>query len=426
MWGVWLTILAILILVGVAFVKSNLKICQPNEILIFSGKRRRLKDDTLIGYRIIKGGRAFKIPIIESVSRMSLETIPIEIVLTNALSKGLIPLNIEAMANIKIAGEEEQGLFNAVERFLGKSQEDISRIARETLEGNLRGVLATLTPEEANSQRIKFAQEVMKEAADDFKRLGLVLDTFKIQNISDSHRYLEAIGRRRNAEVQRDARIAEAESEAEARKVAAQAKEKARASEIEAEMTIVEAENRLRIKSADLATASNKAEAKAKVAGEIAMAHEEKILQEERIELNKRRYQAEVVIPAQAEKEACELKAIGEAAKIIEDGKATAEAVRRMRQEWEKGNTRELFLIQQLPEIIDKLTRVVSENLSIEKLTIVDGGGNGGVPNLVRNLTGSVVSLMEGIKNATGLDIPGILRTRAKELDTTRDIRKEF
>ena len=66
-----------------------------------------------------------------------------------------------------------------------------------------------MTPEEANANRLQFADEVMSQAAKDFRRKGLVLDTFKIQSISDDQRYLEAIGRRRSAEVQRDARIAE-------------------------------------------------------------------------------------------------------------------------------------------------------------------------------------------------------------------------
>lgn len=425
MLGVILFVLGILVVIGIAFVKSNLKICPPNEILIFSGKTRTLKDGTVIGYRIIKGGRAFKVPIVESVHRMSLETIPVELILEGALSKGLIPLKIDAMANIKIAGTEDEGLSNAVERFLGRTKEDIARVAKDTLNGSLRGVLATLSPEEANNQRIKFSQEVAKEVADDFKKLGLVLDTFKIQNISDTQRYLEAIGRKKNAEVQRDAKIAEAESESEARKVSAEAKKGASIAEYQADMEVVEADNKLRVKKADLLALSNKSEAKAKVAGEIARAKEERLLEDERIELNKRKFEAEIVIPARAQKEASELTAVGEAAKIVEDGKATAEAVKLMRHEWERGNTRELFLIQQLPDIIDKMTKVVSENLSIEKLTIVDSGKGDGIPNLVKNLTGSVATLVEGVKNATGLDIPEILQTSAKEAKKTA-IRKEF
>lgn len=422
--GLWVALVVIIVFFSaLGFTKAFLKICAPNEMLIFSGRTRELPDGTIIGYRIIKGGRTFQFPIIETVRRMSLETMPIEIELNGALAKGIIPLDVAGMANIKIAGTQEQGSSNAIERFLGKKREEIARIAKETLEGSLRGVLATLTPEEANTDRLKFAQEVMNQASEDFRKLGLVLDTFKIQSVSDSQRYLEAIGRKKNAEVQRDARIAEAESEAEARKAAAVARNEASVAEAEAEMITVGAQNRLRVTKAELEVTSNQAEAAAKVAGDIAKAEHENTLEKVRIDLNKKKYQADVVVPAAAAKEASELSAQGEAAKILEDGKATADAVKLMREQWDQGNTKELFLIQLFPEIVDKVSRVVADNLHIEKLTVVDSGNGNGIPQLVKGLTGSVVSIIEEIKTATGLDIPDLLSRKTEE---TSQIRNEI
>jgi flotillin len=346
MLGFWIGIGIAGILILLAFIKANLRICHPNEILVFSGRKRTLKDGTAVGYRVIKGGRGLKIPIIESVTQLPLTTMPIDLELTGALSKGVIPINIQAMANVKIAGSEEEGLSNALERFLGKNINDISQVAKENIEGSLRGALATLTPEEANSDRLEFAEKVAQQARSDLKSLGLVLDTFKIKHISDN----------------------------------------------------VEAENNLRVKKADLATVANRAEAKAKVASDIAKVGEEQKLEEKRVEMNKRRYEADVIVPAKAEKEAKELNAIGEAARIAEDGKATAEAVRVLREQWEKEDTRELFLIQQLPDILDKVTKVVSDNLSIDKVTIVDSGDGHGIPAYVKGVTGSIVAIFEQIK----------------------------
>jgi flotillin len=412
---VWIVLgaLAILIIL-LAFIKANLRICHPNEILVFSGKRKTLKDGTVVGFRYIKGGRSLKIPIIESVTRLPLNTIPIELELSGALTNGIIPINIQAMANVKIAGSEEEGLHNAMERFLGRNINEVSQIAKETLEGNLRGVLSTLTPEEANSKRLEFAERVIQEARSDLQRLGLVLDTFKIQHLSDAEGYLDAIGRKKNAEVRRDAKIVEANAEAEAREVAAEAKKRGSVAESEAEMKIVEAGNKLQVLKADLAAEANRAEAKAQVAREIARVEEEQKLEARRVETNKMKYEAEVVVPAQAQKEARVLEAIGEAATIVENGKATAEAVKLMREQWEKEDTRELFLIQQLPDILDKVTTVISKNLSIDKVTIVDSGDGRGIPAYVHGVTGSIVAIMEQIKNATGLDIPEILRAKGR------------
>ena len=46
--------------------------------------------------------------------------------------------------------------------------------------------------------------------------------------------------------------------------------------------------------------------------------------------------------------------------------------------------------------------------LRVDKVTILDGGGDGsgeGLPAYVRNLTSSAVVMMEQMKNATGVDL---------------------
>jgi flotillin len=99
------------------------------------------------------------------------------------------------------------------------------------------------------------------------------------------------------------------------------------------------------------------------------------------------------------------LKAQGAASRIIEDGKATAEAVELMRKQWENGETQELFMIRMFPELLDRVTRVVADNLRIEKLTILDGGDGEGLPTHIKNLTKSAVVMLEQMKNATGVDL---------------------
>jgi flotillin len=148
------------------------------------------------------------------------------------------------------------------------------------------------------------------------------------------------------------------------------------------------------------------------VAREIARVDEERRLEELRVELNRSKYEAEKVIPARAEKEAEELRAQGNAARILEDGKATAEAMSLLREQWKSDESRDIMLLQMLPGLLDRVTSVLSENLHIERLTVLDGG-DGGLPNHVRGLTGSIVAVLEQLKNATGVDVAGILRERA-------------
>ncbi|MFQ5604098.1 MAG: flotillin family protein [bacterium] len=417
----------VMVMLMIVFIKANLVICQPNEVLIISGRRRKLPDGTILGYRVLKGGRGFKIPIIESVKRLELTIMPIEISIKKALAKGIIPINVDGRANVKIAGTEKEGLSNAIERFLGKNLNEIAQVAKETIEGSLRGVLATVSPEEANSQRLALADQVTEQASKDLLKLGLVLDFVKIQNISDDQGYLEAIGRKKNAEVVKNARIAEATAEAEARMVTAEEKRKGSVAEAAAEMEISEAENKLKVHRAKLAAESNQADERAKIAGELTRIDEQQKLETNRVELNRKKYQAEIVVPAEAEKQAEELKARGEAAKILEDGKATAEAIKLMQTQWQDGHTRDLFLIQMLPELLDKVTKVVADNLHIEKLTVLDSGDGNGLPTHIKNLTGSAVTILEQLKNTTGIDLPGILKSAStKNKKNGSEIPKEL
>ena len=125
--------------------------------------------------------------------------------------------------------------MNAIERFLGRGLAEIQQVAKETLEGNLRGVLATLTPEEVNEDRLKFAESLAQEVEQDLSKLGLHLDVLKIQHVTDDANYLESIGREQIAQVIRDAEIAESNARNEAAKEAAAAEMRAKVAEADAE-----------------------------------------------------------------------------------------------------------------------------------------------------------------------------------------------
>ena len=383
-------------------IRANLKICQPNEVLIFSGRRRLLTDGTEVGYRVIQGGRGFRIPLIEKVDRLRLNTIPIDLTVTNAYSKGGIPLTVRAIANVKVASNEAE-LANAVERLLGKNLSQIERIAKETLEGNLRGVLATLTPEEVNEDRLKFAKELLSEADNDLSALGLQLDTMKIQSVEDDAGYLDAIGRQQTAHIIAAAEVEEASKN-----------ELARVAEAKAEKAIVEAQNEVRIIKAQLGAIAAAEEAKVAVAADLAEAKAQQELAEEEIKLAEKRQRAEVVVKAEAERQAKEEIAKGNAARILEDGQAEVEVLRQKLVLWKEAgaDAERLFLIQMLPDILKQVVNTV-DNLTIDKLTVVDSGQGTGVPSVFSQIAGSTPALLESLKASTGIDIAGLLSRAA-------------
>ena len=420
--------LALAVLFVILIVRSLIVICPPNRVAVISGRKRALSDGRTVGYRILKGGRTLRIPLIERVAWMDLNTIPLEVAVTNAYSKGAIPLNVQGIANVKVSSGE--GLLeNAAERFLHVDHVHIGKIAKETLEANLRGVLATMSPEEVNEDRLKFSQQLIDEADDDIKTLGLELDVLKIQNVTDDVNYLESVGRRLTAQVKKDARVAEADREAESEQAEAAARRTAQVAQIEADKKIVEEQNALRVRTAELEAISRAREEEALVAGETAKAVASQELETERIELEKRRVEADVVVPARADLEARQLQAQAEAATIVEDGKAQVEVFKRLTDQYQAAGAdgHEVLVLNMLPDLIDKIVSTV-QNVSIDRVAVVDtggGGGNGagngdggsrgGIPGLMSQLPASLVAMTEQIEAATGVDILASLRRREQQ-----------
>jgi flotillin len=277
-----------LILLGILLVfvliKNLLIVVPPNRVLVVSGRSRTTAEGDTVGYRVIRGGRAFRVPVLEKVSWMDLTTIPLDLSIENAYSKGGIPLKIHAVANVKINAQEPQ-LSNAIERFLDVPRETLTAIVRDTLEGNLRGVVATLTPEEINEDRLRFAEALIEEAEHDTNNLGIKLDTLKIQNVTDVGGYLDSIGRRKTAEVLKEARVAEAERNAEATQAEAQAVQRSQVAQAISQQAIIEEQNKLEVRRTELGAIQLSRQNEAAVQSELAKVRATQGFEQERAAL---------------------------------------------------------------------------------------------------------------------------------------------
>ena len=389
--------------------KKYLHICRPNQVLIFSGRKRTLEDGTTVGFRPIFGGRAWQIPFFEMVDSINMTTIPIEVNVTQAYSGGGIPLNVRAIANVKVSSDE-RFILNAIERFLGKDREELRRVARETLEGTLRGVLAQLTPEQVNEDRLKFADSLAEDVEDDFRKLGLTLDTLKIQHVTDDVNYLESIGRARIANVIKESEIAESNASNEANKKRADAKAAGDIAHKEAERAIIQKRNDRRRIAAELEAQAESELQRAKAAGDQARAEAEQQLQQIRQGLEKLRLQADVILPADAERRARELIAKGDAAPIEEDGKAMAEVLRMLAKAWADAgpHAKDIFLIQKLEDIMRTIVDRMAA-LKVKEVHIIDPGDGSALPNYVAGFPNTVTSVLGALKASTGVDVSEIL-----------------
>ncbi|MBN2385209.1 flotillin family protein [bacterium] len=390
-------------------VKNLLYIGRPDEVLIFAGiNHRRPLDKKIVGYRCIVGGRTIKKPFLEKVSRLDLSNMNINVEVENAFSKGGIPVCVQGVANLKIASDEPY-LGNAIERFLGRNRAEIMKIAKETLEGNLRGVLATLTPEQVNEDKIAFAQNLIEEAENDLNKLGLKLDSLKIQNVWDNVDYLNSLGRVQNARVRQEARIAEAEAKSLAMVRTAENQMETELKKIEALELELKAEIERKI-----ADQNTKKDALVKqevgvVKAEISRVEAEAKVQLARIEQVKRQLQADVVTPAQAQREQMIAQAKAASATILENGKATAEAMQHMIEVWKKAgpNAKDVFLMQKLEHLMKMMVSTIQE-IKVNRLVLLQTGEGS-------SITKQLIGAAEQLKSALGIDITSVIQPAVPE-----------
>ncbi len=387
-----------------------IRICRPNEMLVVTGSRSNQGSQGMKGYRVVaNGGWTFVKPILETARRVDVTLLPVVVEVKNAYSHGGTPLNIQAIANVKVSTDPEIR-NNAIERFLGHDPAEIVQVAKENLEGNLRSVLAQLTPEQVNEDRLRFAEQIAEDVGQDMRRLGLQLDTLKIQSVFDDVDYLNSISRRRVAQIVRDAEIAEAEAIGQAERVEAEMQQVAEVMRTEAATAVLQKTNEVRTKVAQMDKQARSEEERTTAAEQEARARAEQQLQKVRAELERLRLKAEEVLPSQASQKAKELRARGRAAATAEDVKASALVNDLLTQVWEDaGSTAELvFLLQQIEMVLSQATRLPAR-LKLQRVTALDGNGAESLASLVALNHVVVRQFFEQVNEILGIDLLGTL-----------------
>ncbi len=432
------------------FVRNYLK-AEPNEALILTGRRYRARiidpqgNERWVvrGWRAIVGGAALRIPVIEKISRISLELMNLsDVRVEKAYSKEGVPVTIDAVANVKISSEEEL-LSRAVERFLGASQEEISKIIKETLEGQLRDIIGVLTVEELYQKRDMFVQKVLDQSGEELSKIGVIIDIINIQDIRDERGYLEALGVRRTAEVKRDAAIGQAEAGRDAMQKSETARREGEVVRSEQERQIAEAEKARDVAKQEYQGETLGAEKRAQQQGPLqeAQARQQVVMEQQRVReveeearrkveaaragAEEQKKKAEVVVPAQAEKQAAILRAEGEATAILRQKEAEAkgielvltaeaEGLRRKAEAWNQyGKAAQLNLALEAVKAVAGEGANALGQIKFDKVIAIDGGGDGnGTNSITRLMTaapGALLKFMEQIKGMTGLDLPAML-----------------
>ncbi|HEX5082770.1 MAG TPA: SPFH domain-containing protein [Blastocatellia bacterium] len=173
---------------------------------------------------------------------------------------------------------------------------EVQRVIFQTLEGHLRSILGTLTVEEINNDRQSFAQKLTSEAAVDLERMGIGVDVLTIQEISDEEGYLDALGKRRTAEVKRDAQIGESEAMRDSKIKASVAMQEGEKVKLESEANIAESQRSMEVKKAQYLAEIERERATAEQAGPLASARARQAVVVEEIRVDKARTQEQIAV----------------------------------------------------------------------------------------------------------------------------------
>lgn len=440
-----LALAALFVFVIIVTFFRRYKRCPSDRILVVYGK---------VGggsANCIHGGAAFIWPVFQDYEFLDLTPISIEVMLTNALSRQNIRVDVPSRFTVGIS--TEPGIMNnAAERLLGQSQQNIHDLAKDIIFGQLRLVVATMDIEEINSNRDKFLANVASNVEAELKKIGLKLINVNVTDIKDESGYIEALGKEAAAKAINDAKRTVAEKDRDGAIGEANAHQDQRVQVADANARAVEGENTAKIKVAQsdalriekeaeatrIATAAEKVQS-AKALEEAYAAEQE--AENARATRDKAAQTADIVVPAQIDKERVEIAAEAEAEMIRRKAKGEADAILFKKQAEAKGiyeiltkqaeglkqivnaagsNSKDAVLLlvaDKLPELVRLQTEAI-KNIKIDKVTVWEGGngadGKTSTANFISGLYKSVPPLQE-MFNMAGMELPEYLKGKSPE-----------
>ena len=457
-------IIIVLALFALLFAKQYKKV-GPNEVLVISGGRKHsiIAPDgtkTKIGYRYRLGGGTFVLPFMETVDTLPMEAITMNIKTPEVLTNAGVPIMAEAVAQIKI-DSSDNSIRLAAEQFLGLGKEGIKSVAETVLEGKMREVMGTMTVEQIYKARHEFSTNVNQAAQNDFSRMGLNMMSFALKDISDTHGYLDALGKPQIVAAKRDAIIAEAETEKEATIKSSEARKEGELARLAAEALIAKAQWENEGKKAGSQVEVNQKKASADFAYEIERARlsqdmkreegkvkfieKQEAIKIEELEISRKEKElnSNVIKPADARKyqmkaeaeaeefriqseargkaDALKLEGIAQAEKTKQLGLAEAESMLKKAQAWDKYN--QAAILEMYLKMLPDLAKAVSEPLSkVDKIVVVGGDKSLGTTKITSQVGEILAQMPEVVKSLTGVDFKKYLK---KKLTPEDDEKKE-
>jgi len=416
----------------------------PDKVYVISGLRKHPK--------FIIGKASVKIPFMERKDELELSLVQVDIKTESPVpTKEFINIRVDGVANVKVSSDVDS-ISKAAENFLNKDKAYIASIAQQVLEGNMREIIGQMELTELVHNRDIFAQKVQESTAQELSNMGLGVINLTIQNFVDDNNVIENLGIDNVAKIQKDAAIAKANSQRDIKIAQSKADSEANEAEVTAQTEIAISQNELAIKRATLKAAADTERAISDasysiaeqiqrkeievetVNAEIAKTEREAERKQKEIEVKENALRAEIEKVADADRYRLQQEAEAELFKRQKDAEARAfeiereaEAEMKRAEAIRKVGLAEVEIIEKKAEALNMYNQSALSQMLIEKLPEIVRGvseplakterivmfGEGNSQKLVDDTLKSSFSIIEGLKEGTGVDLAAILNNFA-------------
>ena len=261
-----LAVLVLLIVIAAGYVKAP-----PDQAYIISGLKKEA--------RILIGRAGIRVPFFERLDRLYLGQMTVDIKTEQSVpTNDFINVNVDAVAKVRISPTPE-GIRLAAKNFLNKKPADITMDLQDSLQGNMREIIGTLSLKEINTDRDSFSDQVMSKASKDMDKLGIEILSCNIQNVTDENGLIKDLGADNTSKIKKDAAIAKAQADRDIAIAQAEADKASNDARVLAETEIAQKNNELAIRKAELQKDSDSKKAEADAAYEIQRQEQERTIQ---------------------------------------------------------------------------------------------------------------------------------------------------
>ncbi len=453
--GIAAAVVVLLFLMG--YVKAP-----PDQAYIISGLKRES--------RILIGRAGIKIPFFERLDKLYLGQMTVDIKTEQSVpTNDFINVNVDAVAKVRISPTPE-GIKLAAKNFLNKRSDAITVDLQDSLQGNMREIIGTLSLKEINTDRDSFSDQVMSKASKDMDKLGIEILSCNIQNVTDENGLIRDLGADNTSLIKKNAAIAKAQADRDVAIAQAEADKAANEARVAADTEIAQKNNELAIRQSELKISADTKQAEADAAYEIqkqaqqksietttvnaqiARAEREAELKRQEVEVTRQKLDADIRAQADAERyrreqeaqadlfrrqkdaealryeqeQAAEAQKIAaeaakfakeqEAAGIAAVGRAEAEAIQARALAEAEGIDRkaeamkkygEAAIVEMVMQALPEIAKNVAEPLSrVDRITMY---GEGNSARLLGDIVNGTNQITEGITAGMGVDIRSLL-----------------